>query len=145
MKHLKYRFSSRSAVLGFVLAGAGAVGLAVGCSSSTNDEPSGPPVVNTGGGGSGGRGDSSAGDDEGGANPVGGRGGSSNGGAAGEAGEAGEAGTGAQPAGGSGPLPANCPTSDVGFYNQTSTSQKSVFDDVKRLGAHATLPPLPGS
>jgi hypothetical protein len=33
----------------------------------------------------------------------------------------------------------------LGFYNQPSASQKSVFDDVKRLGTHATLPNLPGT
>jgi hypothetical protein len=47
--------------------------------------------------------------------------------------------------GGSGGAAATCPTSDLGFYNQPSTSQKSVFDNVKRLGTHATLPNLPGT
>jgi hypothetical protein len=126
----------------------------VACSNDSNSTPT--PVISTGGGGSGGTGgghsggaDNSAGDNSAGdnnANAGSTQGGSANAGAAGAA-EAGEGGTGGE-AGtttGAGGKPATCPTSDLGFYNQPTTSQSQVFNNVQRLGTHTTLPSLPGT
>lgn len=132
-----------------LLIGAGAVlGLLAACSSDGgNPSPSKPPVISTGGGGHGGDGDAGeAGEgetSEGGSTANGGSGnkaGSSNGGSGGRLVE--EEG-GASGAAGEGPIVPNCPDTDLGFLNQPTSSQKSPFDNAKRLGAAATLPVLP--
>ncbi|HEX2671943.1 MAG TPA: hypothetical protein VHM25_13765 [Polyangiaceae bacterium] len=146
MNSKTYRFSNRSRLSTALLIGAGAVlGLLAACSSDGgNPSPSKPPVISTGGGGHGGAGEGEAGENsEGGSTVKGGsgnNGGRSNGGSGGrvvedEGGAGGEA--------GEGPIVANCPDSDLGFLNQPSSSQKSPFDNAKRLGAAATLPVLP--
>jgi hypothetical protein len=152
MNHL----NDRLALIALSLTAGGLLGLIAACSSDSNPTPGGPVIVSTAGsGGKGGASGSSAG-----ASGGSSRGGSSSGGdsssdggsnEAGEAGEGGAAGAksggsgGSGGSAGSGPLPATCPKSDVGFYNQPSASLKSPFDDVKRLGTHATLPALPGT
>ena len=127
---------SRSGLAGLVLIAGSTLGLLVACAS---DDDSVPPVVNTGGGGgkTGG---------EAGANEAGAAGNTnSNGGTSGSVGDAGEAGQGgaaAGAAGGPAVTPFVCPTTDLGFLNQTSTSQPSTFDNAKRLGAYTALPAL---
>ena len=126
-----------------LLLSGGAIGVLAACSNSSNDAPS-DPVITTGGtpGSAGHGGESEAGGPDNGGSDPGGRSNATGGSGDGDAGESGAAG--AEPGGGgSGNAPASCPTSDVGFYNQPSKSQKSPFDNVKRLGTHATLPPLP--
>ena len=148
MNSTTYRFSNRSRLSTTLLIGAGAVlGLLAACSSDGgNPSPSKPPVISTGGGGHGGAGEGDAGENsEGGSTVKGGsgnQGGGSNGGSGGrviedggEGGEGGEA--------GEGPIVPNCPDTDLGFFNQPTSSQKSPFDNAKRLGAAATLPALP--
>lgn len=143
------RFSNRSRLSTALLLGAGSLlGVLAGCSSDDNPGPSKPPVISTGGGGNGGN----AGENDAGESSVGGsttNGGSGNkaggsnggsgggvveeeGGASGQGGEAGE-----------GPITSTCPTTDIEFLNQPSSSQKTPFDNDKRLGAAAALPPLP--
>ena len=158
MNHFKYRFLSQPRLSALVLI-TGVLGVLAACSSDGgNDIPSGPPVISTGGGGQG-NGEAGESPSTGGSTPA--HGGSSNqgggaptseAGAGGEAGEAGAtgnptgtAGSGGVGVGGAGGASATCPTSDLGFYNQPTTSQSSVFDNVKRLGTHATLPNLPGT
>jgi hypothetical protein len=138
-------YANRSRVtIALLLASAGVLGLLAACSSDANPSPSKPPVVSTGGGGHGGEtGDNDAGETSSGGTVTqggsGNRAGSGNGGSDGRgeggAGEAGEA--------GAGPGPANCPTTDLDFLNQASKAQKTPFDNSKRLGAAASLPPLP--
>src|SRR6185369_9380238 len=134
MNSTTYRFSNRSRLSTALMIGAGAVlGLLAACSSDDNPAPSKPPVISTGGGGHGGAGEGEAGENsEGGSTVKGGsgnNGGHSNGGAGGQAGE--------------GPIVPDCPDTDLGFLNQPSSSQKSPFDNTKRLGAAASLPVLP--
>jgi len=146
MNSTTYRFQNRPRLtIALVLAAGGVLGLLAACSSDGNPTPS-HPVITTGGGGSGGAGESDAGETSvggsragSGNNTAGGANGGSGGrpvvvegGAGGEAGEA-----------GAGPLAPTCPTTDLGFFNQPSSSQKSPFDNTKRLGAHTPLPPLP--
>jgi fibronectin-binding autotransporter adhesin len=139
-------YPNRSRVtVALLLASAGALGLLAACSSDGNPSPSKPPVVSTGGGGHGGEtGDNDAGETSSGGTVThggsGNRAGSGNGGSVGRddggaGGEAGEA--------GAGPGPANCPTTDLDFLNQATKAQKAPFDNTKRLGAAASLPPLP--
>jgi hypothetical protein len=140
------RLLKRQPLAALALVFGGVLGLVAACGSDGgNAKPSGPPVINTGGGGSGGSAgvpDDDAGESSGG-NPQGGRaqGGGSNGGGPSDD-DGGEGGAAGAP-----PLdprcPATGPTTDLGFLNQETTSQKSVFDDTKRLGPHPTLPPLP--
>jgi hypothetical protein len=140
------RLLNRPRWTALVLVAGGVLGLLAACSSDENPAPGKPPVVNTGGGGGkAGAGDSDAGESSGGS-AQGGRaqGGGSQGGNAGEAGEGGSAGEGGGAGeAGAAPVDPSCPTTDLGFLNQPSNSQKSVFDNTKRLGAHPTLPPLP--
>ncbi|MEO7035885.1 MAG: hypothetical protein ABI548_18260 [Polyangiaceae bacterium] len=154
MTHLKYLSQSR--LVGLVLVAGGVLGPLAACSSDGGNAAPTNPVINTGGGGA--KNGGSAGDsnsdagtpDQGGSTNS--NGGSTPTGDAGEAGQGGAAGgnaAGEGPGGGSGGMagsggtPAACPSTDVGFFNQTSTSQRSAFDNVKRLGTHATLPSLP--
>jgi len=141
------RFLNRTRLTALVLVTGGVLGLLAACSSDGGNPTPSNPIINTGGGGSSGKaggGQSDAGEDSGGsaqggrAQGGGSQGGNSNSGDAGEGGGAGEGGEGGAP-----PVDPSCPTTDLGFLNQESTSQKSVFDNTKRLGAHATLPPLP--
>jgi hypothetical protein len=150
MNILEFKLLSKPRMAALVLVTGSAFGLLAACSNDSNSVPT--PVVNTGGGGSGGgsvaggAGDNSAGDNSAGeSNASGGsaQGGGANGGAAGAAGEAGAGGEGGE-AGSTGATPATCPTSDLGFYNQPSTSQTAKFDNVQRLGTYTTLPTLPG-
>jgi hypothetical protein len=145
MNSTTLRIVNRSRVTALVLVAGGVLGLLAACSSDGgNPSPSGPPVINTGGGGSGGKAPAGneAGEDSGGTaqggRPPGPQGGSSNSGDAGEGGGAGEGGEAGAP-----PVDPSCPTTDLGFLNQATTSQKSLFDNNKRLGAHTTLPALP--
>jgi len=142
------RFSNRSRLSTALLTGAFAVaGALAGCSSDDNPGPSKPPVISTGGGGNGG----SAGENDAGESSVGGgttnggsgnKAGAANGGSGGgdveEGGAGGQGGEGGEP-----PISATCPSSDIEFLNQPSNSQKTPFDNDKRLGAAAALPPLP--
>jgi hypothetical protein len=144
------RLLNRPRLTALALVAASVLGLLAACSSDGgNARPSGPPVIGTGGGGSGGKAGSGeeneAGESSGGkAHGQGGRpqaggssGGSSNtgdGGVGAGAGEGGEA--------GAATVDPSCPVGDLGFLNQASSSQKSVFDNLKRLGDHPTLPPL---
>jgi|KBSMisStandDraft_5_1062788.scaffolds.fasta_scaffold368650_2 hypothetical protein len=149
MKSSNDRLLNRPRLTALVLVAGGVLGLLAACSSDGNPTPGKPPVVNTGGGGSGGNTSSGGGENEAGessgGSAQGGRahGGGSQGGRAnvGDAGEGGGAGEGGEA--GAAPVDPSCPTTDLGFLNQPSNSQKSVFDNTKRLGAHATLPPLP--
>jgi hypothetical protein len=154
MNSFKYRFLSQPRLSVLVLITGGVLGMLAACSSDGgNDAPT--PVVSTGGGGQGnGEAPSTGGSTpaHGGSSSHGGSAPTTEAGAGGEAGEAGStgnptgtAGTGGAGVGGSGGAAATCPTSDLGFYNQPTTSQSSVFDNVKRLGTHATLPNLPGT
>lgn len=144
MNSTTYRFTNRARLTSTLLVALGTVlGSLAACSSEGgNSKPTTPPVVTTGGGGHGGSGEeageSSVGGTSGG---TGNKGGSANGGAdhgeeGGAAGDVGEA--------GAGPIPADCPATDVEFLNQPTKSQKAPFDNGKRLGAAAALPPLPG-
>jgi hypothetical protein len=148
MKTTTHRFTNRARLTASLsLIAGGVLGLLAACSSDGgNPKPSTPPVVNTGGGGHGGTTIGDAGESSvGGSNTVGGssgnRAGSGNGGSgqveegAGAGGEAGEA--------GAGPISPTCADSDEGFLNQPTKSQKAPFDNSKRLGAAAALPPLP--
>jgi hypothetical protein len=119
----------------------GVLGLLAACSTDGgNPSPTNPPVISTGGGGKGGgtvdedAGESSVGGTiaNGGSGHTGGNGGSDDIGGAGEGGEA-----------GTGPVSPSCPSTDLEFLNQPTTSQKAPFDNDKRLGAQAALPPLP--
>ena len=149
MDRSKYRFSSQSGLIALALIAAGTIGLLEACSSDGGNAAPSTPVITTGGSaGSAGKG--SAGESSGGSSTHGGgsQGGNSNahagaGDIAGDAGEGGAAGAESAGSGGRGGAPASCPTSDVGFFNQPSKSQKSPFDNVKRLGTHDALPPLP--
>lgn len=145
MNSTTYRFSNRSRLSTALMIGAGAVlGLLAACSSDDNPAPSKPPVISTGGGGHGGAGEGEAGENsEGGSTVKGGsgnNGGHSNGGSGGRVVEE-EGGAGGQA--GEGPIVPDCPDTDLGFLNQPSSSQKSPFDNTKRLGAAASLPVLP--
>ena len=148
MNRSDFRLMNRSRLVALVLLTGGALGLVAACSSDGgNSVPSGPPPITTGGGGAVGE----AGENTGGAPTNAGatnhagatNGGGSKGGSApdSEGGEGGEVGGDA----GAGPVSPTCPTTDQEFLNAPSPSsvQKSNFDNVKRLGAHATLPPLP--
>jgi hypothetical protein len=146
MNSSSIRTLNRRRLTALVLVTAGMLGALAACSSDGgNPTPGKPPVVNTGGsGGRAGGGVSDAGEDSGGsaqggrAQGGGSQGGNSNVGDAGEGGGAGEGGE-----AGALPVDPSCPTTDLGFLNQPSKSQKSVFDNKKRLGDHPTLPPLP--
>ncbi len=148
MNHLK--LLSRSSLAGLVLITGSTLGLLVACSSDDNAAP-GTPVINTGGGG-GKNADAGAPNGDSGTPDQGGTTNSNGGGTptgdAGEAGQGGAAGGAGEPSGGtggtggSGGAPVTCPTTDLGFLNQTTTSQKSAFDNVKRLGTYTTLPAL---
>jgi hypothetical protein len=141
------RSLNRTRLTALSLVAGGVLGLLAACSTDGGNPTPSNPIINTGGGGGGGKAGGSvsdAGEDSGGT-PQGGRaqggssqGGNSNSSDAGEGGSAGEGGEAGAP-----PVDPSCPTTDLGFLNQPSNSQKSVFDNVKRLGAHATLPPLP--
>lgn len=114
-------------------------GLLAACSSDGgNPEPGGPPVIGTGGGGgkgsAGATGEAGAGDPD----PSGG---SAQGGASSQGGSSAEAGSSSGGDAGGPDVPV-CPSDDLGFLNQASSSQKAVFDNEKRLGPHATLPAL---
>ncbi|HYP74485.1 MAG TPA: hypothetical protein VER12_00935 [Polyangiaceae bacterium] len=140
-----YRLSNRSRLSTVLMIGAGAVlGLLAACSSDDNPSPSKPPVINTGGGGHGGAGDGDAGESAEGGSPAragsGNSAGRANGGSAGRVVEE-DGGAGGE-AGGA-PIVPECPDTDLGFLNQPTNSQKSPFDNAKRLGAAATLPVLP--
>jgi len=149
MNSTTYRSPNRPRLTtALVLIAGGVVGLLAACSSDgPNARPSDgkPPVINTGGGGSGNSdndaGESSvAGSRANAGRSNGGSGGKgapvAEGGASGEGGEAGEAGA------GPGPVVACPATDDLGFLNQPSSSQKEPFENTKRLGAAAALPPL---
>src|SRR6478752_845210 len=134
MNSTVFRFSNRSRLSTVFLVGVGSVlALLAGCSSDDNPTPSKPPVISTGGGGNGG----SAGENDAGESSVGGS--TTNGGSGGEIVEDGGAGG----EGGESPISPTCPSSDLEFLNQPSNSQKTPFDNDKRLGAAAALPPLP--
>jgi hypothetical protein len=149
MNHSKQRLISRHPLTALVVIGSTVLGLLAACSSDNSAPSDQPPVITLGGsGGTGGTGGSSsgtAGKGSGGANT------SAQAGANSEAGESNSsAGAGGEEAGTGGSAGAPdetvaCPTTDLGFYNQASTSQKSPFDNDARLGPHATLPALPGS
>jgi len=139
------RLSNRSRLTALALIAGGVLGLLAACSSDGGNPKPRNPIINTGGGGGRlGAGDNDAGESSGGsaeggrAQAGGSQGGSSNGGDAGEGGGAGEGGE-----AGALPVDPSCPTTDLGFLNQPSKSQKSAFDNSKRLGPHPTLPPLP--
>jgi len=137
------RFLNRPRMLTLALVASSVLSLLAACSSDENASPGKPPVINTGGsggkagGGENEAGESSGGTAQGGRAGGGSKAGSSNGGDAGEGGGDGEGGEGGAP-----PVDPSCPTTDLGFLNQPTTSQKSVFDNTKRLGSHPTLPPL---
>ncbi len=139
MNHLK--LLSRSGLAGLVLITGSTLGLLSACSS---DDDSVPPVISTGGGGGGGKPGGEAGAGEAGAagntNSNGGTGASAS--DDGDAGQGGAAAGAAGEAGGPAVTPFVCPTTDLGFLNQTSTSQTSTFDNAKRLGAYTALPAL---
>jgi hypothetical protein len=144
MYRSKYRISSQSGLTALVLIAAGTLGLLDACSSDGgNPAPSTPVIITGGSAGSAGKG--SAGESSGGTSAQGGSSQSTAGVGAivGDAGEAGEGGAAGAESGGRGGASASCPSSDVGFYNQPSKSQSSPFDNVKRLGTHDALPPLP--
>jgi len=151
MNSTTYRLSNRSRLASSLLIGTGVVlGSLVACSSDGgNPSPTKPVVITTGGGGHGGGTiDGEAGENsEGGSAPKGGAGngkaGGSNGGSGGRVAEDGGAG-GEGGQAGEGPLGPTCPSTDLEFLNQPSSSQKTPFDNAKRLGAAAALPPLPG-
>jgi hypothetical protein len=149
MYRSKYRISSQSGLIALALIAAGTLGLLEACSSDGgNPAPSTPVIITGGSAGSAGKGGA---DENSGGNST--QGGSSQGGNSnahagtgaidGDAGEGGEGGAAGAESGGRGGAPAACPTSDVGFFNQPSKSQSSPFDNVKRLGTHDALPPLP--
>ena len=143
MNSTTYRFKNRARLTASLLVTFAAVlGSLVACSSDENPKPGTPPVVTTGGGGHGGGGDEDAGESSvGGSNGgTGNKGGSANGGS-GDVEEGGSAGEGGEA--GEGPISPTCPTTDLGFLNQPTKSQKAPFDNSKRLGAAAALPPLP--
>jgi hypothetical protein len=134
---------SRSGLAALALFGGGTLGLLAACSSDEGNATPSNPIINTGGSGGngGGAGDSSeAGTAD--------QGGNANGGSTltGDAGEAGQGGAAGNNAAGDGPgnggASAVCPTTDLGFLNQTSTSQSSTFDNAERLGTFSTLPAL---
>jgi hypothetical protein len=140
------RLLNRSRLTALALIAGGVLGLLAACSSDGGNPRPRNPIINTGGGGKGGAGDNDAGESSGGsaeggraAQAGGSQGGRSNGGDAGEGGGAGDDGGEA----GAPPVDPSCPTTDLGFLNQPSKSQKSTFDNSKRLGSHPTLPPLP--
>ena len=155
MNHSDNRLLTRSRLAMLGLVTGGVLGLLAACSSDGgNAQPSGPPVISTGGGGSGNGGSGGVKGEAGGGTAGGaahagstgkagsGSGGSAptEGGATGDGGDGGEAGSTAQPYVA---CPSDGPTTDLGFLNRASTAQKSAFDNVKRLGAHAELPALP--
>jgi len=142
MNRSAYRISNRPRLTALVLVTGAVLGLVAACSSDDNVAPSGPPVVTTGGGGATG----DAGDNAGGDAPTAGRSGGNNGGAGGGAppvSEGGEGGVDGEA--GSGPIPENCPTTDLEFLNAPSPAgvQKSSFNNTARLGPHDALPALP--
>ena len=145
MDSSRYRVVFQSGTKALLLLLAATASLLDACSSDGGNPAPSVTIINTGG--SSGASGSSAGDGFGGSSAGNAaRAGSgsavdtSPGGAAGEAGEGGGAGE-----AGAGPIRPSrvCPTSELGFYNQPSSSQKSLFDNVKRLGTHDSLPPLP--
>lgn len=142
MYRSKYRISTQSGLIALALIATGTLGLLEACSSDGNPAPTTPVITTGGSAGSAGKG--SSGESSAGTSAQGGSSQSNAGAGAivGDAGEGGEGGAGA-PSGGRGGATASCPTSDVGFYNQPSKSQSSPFDNVKRLGTHDALPPLP--
>jgi len=145
------RFLNRPRATALVLIAGGMLGVLAACSGD-NAAP-GDLVINTGGGGSGGSssggshnvaGESSVGGSRAGSgnNKAGGSNGGSGGGTV--VADGGDGGVGAEGGeAGAGPVSPTCPTTDLGFLNQPSTSQKAVFDNTKRLGPHTTLPTLP--
>lgn len=140
-----------------LIAAAITLGAIAACSSDGGNAQPSTPVITTGG--TGGKSGSSAGSSAGGSSAGTSAGGTSAGGTAAHGGSSSTAGKGGDTetagdgntggeagdgTGGTGPIK-NCPTTDEGFLNQVSKSQSSPFDNTARLGAHATLPPLPGS
>lgn len=144
MNSTTYRFTNRARLTTTLLVALGTVlGSLAACSSDGGNPKPSTPVVTTGGGGHGGGGEEDAGESSVGGTSAGtgNKGGSANGGSGhveegGAAGDVGEA--------GAGPIPADCPATDQDFLNQPTKSQKAPFDNGKRLGAAAALPPLPG-
>ncbi len=133
-----------------LLASSGLLVAAVACGSGDDNAGPSTPVITTGGtGGAGGKSGTAGSTSSGGSTSTGGT--TSTGGKSGTAGSA-QGGTGGTDvvgtAGEGGEAGAStggntCPTTDEGFLNQPSSSQSSKFDNDARLGAHATLPPLP--
>lgn len=135
---------SRSRLAALALLGGGTLGLLAACSSDEGNATPSNPIINTGG--SGGNGGGAAGDSS--EAGIADQGGNGNGGSrlTGDAGEAGQGGAAGNSAAGEGPGNGGtspvCPTTDLGFLNQASTSQSSTFDNAERLGTFSTLPAL---
>jgi len=154
MNSTTYRFSNRPRMTTALLLVASVLGMLAACSSDGNPRPKNP-IINTGGaedtgpGGNGGRnqnntgGTSASGSRAGGSNNRAGSDNADDAGAGGVSGATNDDGSAGEAGAGPGPVIPDCPTTDLGFLNQPSNSQKAPFDNTKRLGAHATLPPLP--
>jgi len=151
MTDLNAWISSKKALTTLAVTGLALLGLLAACSSDNASPTDDPPVIITGGSGGngsagkGGSGDAGETSSEGGTSNQGGSGPKAGSGPVPEGGAAGDLGAGGEAGATDVPVLPSCPKTDVEFYNQPTTSQKSPFDNVKRLGAHATLPKLPGT